>query len=354
MVFLRMSEAVRSEHRITLMNGWYLDTCKLLDLCLVYGREYPQAVERLIRNVMARGEELEDFHKDFQRVMELAYLRLKELCEEYEGFAEIDFARLQESSHLYQNFHNAESTLTRSLLKTLFSTYDLLRNLEAVLDRFPSRCRIRLLENVLLFKRIVMVYAKLRFHDDCVWRFGGKEALFRPFLQLLRATIVAFLARALSKVAQLLNILPTDSPYRTDLKRTFANFWYFTMTAPAVSYEHREDQQRLEKAAYHGRELGTAVIEQKGGELLLKDILGQFSRKASSYPSLTAALETLRSIGETQRRKEALEKLENWHLPSFSEFLKANYPQPPTLASLSPTLQLSQPMKEYEDEPLLS
>lgn len=83
----------------------------------------------IIRNVLTRGEELEDFQTDFRRVVDLAFLRLKELSEEFEGFAGIDFAALKEGSHQFQNFRNAEATLTKSLIKTLFSAYDLTCNL---------------------------------------------------------------------------------------------------------------------------------------------------------------------------------------------------------------------------------
>jgi hypothetical protein len=77
MVLRRISLGITSEQKITLLNGWYLDTCKLLDACLIFGRTYRPAVTDLLRNVLTRGAELEDFQKDFRRVLELAHLRLK-------------------------------------------------------------------------------------------------------------------------------------------------------------------------------------------------------------------------------------------------------------------------------------
>jgi hypothetical protein len=58
---------------------------------------------------------------------------------------------------------------------------------------------------------------------------------------------------ALKKMAMLIKDLPVDSPHQYGLKRTFINFWYFTLINPAVSYEHRDNQQRLGRASYHGK-----------------------------------------------------------------------------------------------------
>lgn len=80
MVLMRMSLGCSSEYKIILMNGWYLDCCKLLDICLIYGFNYKRAVTELIRNVLAKGAELDDFQKDFHRVLELIYLKTKEIC----------------------------------------------------------------------------------------------------------------------------------------------------------------------------------------------------------------------------------------------------------------------------------
>lgn len=58
MVLKRISFACSSEQKITLLNGWFLDTCKLLDICLIYGKRYRKHVVTIIRNVLTRGEEL--------------------------------------------------------------------------------------------------------------------------------------------------------------------------------------------------------------------------------------------------------------------------------------------------------
>jgi hypothetical protein len=63
----------------------------LLDISLIFGRTHRSAVVDILRNVLARGEELEDFHKDFRRMLDLTLLRMRELSEEFEGFAGIDF-----------------------------------------------------------------------------------------------------------------------------------------------------------------------------------------------------------------------------------------------------------------------
>jgi hypothetical protein len=67
---------------------------------------------------------------------------------------------------MYKNFHNAEATLTVSFLKTLFSTYDLIINLQAIIEYFPSRCKVQLLEHILIFKRFIMIYNKLGYYDE--------------------------------------------------------------------------------------------------------------------------------------------------------------------------------------------
>jgi hypothetical protein len=58
MVLKRMSLGSTSEHKIILMNGWYLDTCKLLDVCLIFGQYYRKSVVEIIRNVFTKGSEL--------------------------------------------------------------------------------------------------------------------------------------------------------------------------------------------------------------------------------------------------------------------------------------------------------
>jgi hypothetical protein len=105
-----------------------------------------------------------------------------------------------------------------------------------------------------------MIYNKLRYYEESQWRFGTREGLFRPIIDHLAGAIVRFVAGSLGKVALLVRDLPKESPYRPDLKRTYANFWYFTLLVPAVSYEHREDETRLARASLHGRELAVAVV----------------------------------------------------------------------------------------------
>lgn len=83
MVFKRISCAATSDEKIILINGWYLDTCKLLDICLIYGQKYKTTVIEIARNLYSRGPEQDDFNKDFKQVLDLAYQKLKELCEEF-------------------------------------------------------------------------------------------------------------------------------------------------------------------------------------------------------------------------------------------------------------------------------
>ena len=61
MVLRRVSQGTSSSHKIIILNGWYLDVCKLLDICLIFGRTHRTVVIDILRNVLARGEELDDF-----------------------------------------------------------------------------------------------------------------------------------------------------------------------------------------------------------------------------------------------------------------------------------------------------
>lgn len=88
---------------------------------------------------------------------------------------------------------------------------------------------MQLLEQTLIFKRFIMLYNKLRYYETSEWRFGSRAGLFRPMISHLGRAIVVFVGNAMEKVAVLVKDLPPQSAYRADLKRTYANFWYFTL-----------------------------------------------------------------------------------------------------------------------------
>lgn len=69
MIFKKISFANTSEERMIILNGWYLDTCKLLDICQIYGKVYKQTVTEIIRNTFAKGAELEAYQKDYKTVV---------------------------------------------------------------------------------------------------------------------------------------------------------------------------------------------------------------------------------------------------------------------------------------------
>jgi hypothetical protein len=80
MVFKRISQAKTTTQKVIVLNGWYLDTCKLLDICLIYGTEYRADVLEIIRNFYTKGEKFEDFDKNFERALELSYSKLEDIC----------------------------------------------------------------------------------------------------------------------------------------------------------------------------------------------------------------------------------------------------------------------------------
>ncbi len=196
---------------------------------------------------------------------------------------------MQEGSHQFQNFRNAEATLTKSLIKTLFSTYDLTCNLEAIADLFPARCRVHLLVQALIFKRYIMIYNKLRYYDEHQWHFGARTQLFRSLIDHVARAIVCFLAASMGKIAMLIHSLPPDSPYRNDLKITYINFWYFCLLSPAVSYEHQHDETRLKLAKQYGKELAAAVSAIRQKELFHPQTLQHFKRKGPSFEAIITA-----------------------------------------------------------------
>ena len=143
---------------------------------------------------------------------------------------------------------------------------------------------MQLLEQALIFKRFIMLYNKLRYYETSEWRFGTREGLFRPMISHLARAIVLFVGNAMEKVAMLVRDLPPQSAYRADLKRTYANFWFFTLVSPAVSYEFRENQIRLEKALHFGKELATAVVTlHPYGVLFHSQTLSHFIREGKSF-----------------------------------------------------------------------
>lgn len=65
MVFKRISQAKTTAQKVIVLNGWYLDTCKLLDICLIYGTDYKNDVLEIVRNHYTKGEVFEDFNKNY-------------------------------------------------------------------------------------------------------------------------------------------------------------------------------------------------------------------------------------------------------------------------------------------------
>lgn len=116
--------------------------------------------------------------------------------------------KLKEDSRQYSNYHNAESTLTKSITRLFFSTYDILKNLSAILEYFPCRCKVQLLGNPLILKRFIMIYNKIRYYDENHWQFGSREGYFRPLINETITRLVSFVETSMLKTAMLIRELP--------------------------------------------------------------------------------------------------------------------------------------------------
>lgn len=134
-----------------------------------------------------------------------------------------------------------------------------------------------------------MLYSKLRYYDEQHWRFGAKTYIFRPLIDHLARAFVFFIAGGMAKVALLIRSLPPESTYRDGLKRTYINFWYYTLLAPAISYEHRQDELRLKYATQYGKELAAVVMALRYKELFHPQTLQHFKKKGKSYEAIITA-----------------------------------------------------------------
>ena len=175
---------------------WYLDTIKMLNICSIYGDTNPSIVIKLIANVyQALPQEYED---DFRTVVKLVQNRLEINCDGMAG--EQNFYNFLMIEREEQRFEKPIETIHFIMIEIPFTFLDILFNIEAILTYFPSRQKLILMENALIFKRILMSHNKLRENAEKSWNFGPYQSKFKKVVELVRYKTALVLSKALKEL----------------------------------------------------------------------------------------------------------------------------------------------------------
>lgn len=94
MLFYRICLSEKEEHRGIRFHGWYVDTCKLLDLSLIFGKQNPEILKKMCSQVYRSSAE----QQDCREAVGLALEQLKKACSELH-FCKIDLKEVMEEGN---------------------------------------------------------------------------------------------------------------------------------------------------------------------------------------------------------------------------------------------------------------
>lgn len=149
---------------------WYLDTVKILDAAAVYGEVYPEAVKRLVRNMVKIEPQL--YLLDYStNIIGLIVRSAKDLCKATYRYG-VNLLEPDTAPCIYSHFDSPKKCHCTTLVKTCFSVYDLLLNINAIYTYFPFRMQIELLATSVLYKYLMLLYNQLVIDEREYWVLG--------------------------------------------------------------------------------------------------------------------------------------------------------------------------------------
>ena len=147
-------------------------------------------------------------------------------------------------------------------------------NLQSILRYFPASCRRVLLEEALVFKRVIMVYCKLREKMEQEWELGEYRGKYATFSQLIYQQVTLLLALALPALHSLLSDLQhSPQPHLRPLKTTLINICHFLFLSPALHYHDRHHHHKSTLYRHYQAQLAQSIIEASPAQPLFSNAL---------------------------------------------------------------------------------
>ena len=173
----------------------------------------------------------------------------------------------------------------------MFKICDVMFNLESILYYFPHVCQQILLQETLIFKRLIMIYCKLKKNMENNWLLGDYEKKYRTFSYLIYQKITVILAKGLILLHEVLVNSKQERQELKKLKTTFINICHFIFITPAINYEDRENQRIKQLYIKYQLNLAKSILEVNPNKSIFanSNSIALFDRMHKNFFNLSCA-----------------------------------------------------------------